>query len=347
MTEHSGSRSSDLQPEGQIPGAEGLARLAGRHVTMVDADRVREEPNWDEVRHRLDDGRFFWLDIHEPSPEDVETLEGLLDLHPLVVEDLLAFGQRPKGEGYGDHALVVAYGASSDDDGLVEVHSIVGATWLVTLHRDDCLAFPRLFHRMAAGQGRRPAVAGGALYRVLDALTDSFFEPLEALNDRVDELQSEIIDAPERGSMQEVMAAKQQLINVRRVVAPQRDLLAQLAAGTIELPGVDDAKRRYYRDVYDHMIRLADMVDTLRDLLTGVLEVYLAMVANRRDQVMKQLTLIATIFMPLTFITGFFGQNFGWMVGHVGSWTAFALATVFQLATVAGALMVFKRRGWL
>ena len=134
----------------------------------------------------------------------------------------------------------------------------------------------------------------------------------------------------------------------RRVVSPQRDVFAQLAAGTVDLPALDQDSRRYFRDVYDHMIRLADMVDTQRDLLTGVIDVYLGMVGNRRDQVMKQLTLIATIFMPLTFITGFFGQNFGMMVRHINSAASFWVFGIGGL--VVSCLLLywwFRRSGWL
>lgn len=333
----------DLAPDaGGHPDPAGF--LEGRHVTLADAHGVVRDPGPDDVRRRLDAGGFFWLDVHEPEARDVSHLAEMFHLHPLVVEDIAAFGQRPKADAYGDHALVVAYGAADDEDNLVEVHSVVGPTWLVTLHRDDCLAFPRLFHRLEGGlRADRP---GAVLHRVLDALTDSFFPLIEAWDERVDALQDEIVSDARDAHLREAFAIRQQLWRLRRVASPQRDVFAQLAAGTADLPGVDDEDRRYFRDVYDHMIRLADMVDALRDLLTSVIEVYLGMVANRRDQVMKQLTVIATIFLPLTFLTGYFGQNFGWMVDHVGSWQAWALGTAIQVLAVVGILAYFRRRGW-
>ena len=110
---------------------------------------------------------------------------------------------------------------------------------------------------------------------------------------------------------------KQRLVGVRRVITPQRDMFAQLVGGVVELPGISDETTRYFRDVYDHLIRLSDMIDSYRDLLTGVIDVYLSTVANRRDQIMKQLTVLAAVLLPITFITGFFGQNFGYMVDHL------------------------------
>lgn len=334
-----GDAADDLGDDG------GEKYLQGRHVTLVTADGVTHHPPREHLERMRDGRTFFWLDVHEPLPSDVSHLADVMRLHPLVLEDLAEFGQRPKVDTYGDHALVVAFGASTDDDQMVEVHSVVGPTWLITLHRDDCVAFPPLYRRIE--RGARPAGPLSALYRVLDALTDSFFPLLEGWDERVDEIQNEIFAEPRDAHMREVFAVKRRLIGVRKVVSPQRDVFAQLAAGTVDLPALDQDSRRYFRDVYDHMIRLADMVDTQRDLLTGVIDVYLGMVGNRRDQVMKQLTLIATIFMPLTFITGFFGMNFGWMVDHIGSWWGFAVATLAQLGVLVGALVVFRRRGWM
>ena len=141
---------------------------------------------------------------------------------------------------------------------------------------------------------------------------------------------------------------KQRLVGVRRVIAPQRDMFAQLVGNVVEIPGISDETTRYFRDVYDHLIRLSEMIDSYRDLLTGVIDVYLSTVANRRDQIMKQLTVLAAIFLPITYITGFFGQNFGYMVNHmIGSPTALVLGTALQIATVLAILGFFKRRAWI
>ena len=350
MTPPEGEPRSDPALTGEVDrdvpeaGPEAWQALHGRHVTLMSSGGVDSSPEPDDVRRLLEEGECFWLDIHEPEDVDVPRLAEVFGLHPLVAEDLETFGQRPKVDAYGDHALVVAYGASDDEDALAEVHTIVGPTWLVTLHRDDSVAFAKLHHRLTLGG--RPRDPGAALHRVLDALADSFFPLLEDWDERIDRLQDEVVDRPRDDHLRQVFALKERLITVRRVVSPQRDLMAQLAGNLVELPFAGDDVRRYLRDVYDHMIRLADMVDVERDLLTGVMEVHLAMVANRRDRVMKQLTLVATIFMPLTFVSGFFGQNFDWMVQHIGSGTAFWVATAGQLAVALGALWVFARRGW-
>ena len=186
------------------------------------------------------------------------------------------------------------------------------------------------------------------VYHVVDGLVDSFFPSLSDMDERIDTLQAEIFSNPREEQLQEIFAMKQRLVGVRRVIAPQRDMFAQLVGNVVEIPGISDETTRYFRDVYDHLIRLSEMIDSYRDLLTGVIDVYLSTVANRRDQIMKQLTVLAAIFLPITYITGFFGQNFGYMVDHlIGSPTAFVLGTALQIATVLAILGFFKRREWI
>ena len=134
---------------------------------------------------------------------------------------------------------------------------------------------------------------------------------------------------------------------LRHAITPQRDLVEQIAGGLLDLPGLDDEARRYFRDVHDHLTRATEAVDIERDLLTGAMDVYLSSSSNRLNVTVKQLTVIATIFLPLTFVTGYFGQNFGWMVDHVDSLAAFlALGIGLQLLAVVALLTFFKQRGW-
>jgi magnesium transporter len=136
---------------------------------------------------------------------------------------------------------------------------------------------------------------------------------------------------------------------MRKVVTPQRDLFARSVDQIAELPGLELDERDYFRDIYDHLIRISDLIDSYRDLLSGATDLYLSTVSNRQNDVMKQLTVIATIFLPLAFITGFFGQNFGFMVNHLirSTWTFWVIGVGSMLATVGGLVLFFRRRGWL
>ena len=321
---------------------------SGSNFTLIDAEgETLADPSREDIRSRLEGETFFWLDLHAPTADDIDALGELFGFHPLALEDSKKFNQRPKIESYGPYAFLVVYGATHDADGLVEIHCFSAEHYLVTVRRDDCPTFFAL-QRRYLGQAGGVADEPMLLYQIVDGLTDSFFPSLGEMDDRIDTLESEIFDAPKEEQLREVFAMKHRIIDLRRVITPQRDMFAQVTGSDIELPGITDETNHYFRDVYDHLIRLTDMIDNYRDLLTGVIDVYLSSVANRRDQVVKNLTVLATIFLPATFITGFFGQNFGSMVRNIGSPLAFlALGIGLQVATIAAILLFFRRRGWI
>ena len=175
------------------------------------------------------------------------------------------------------------------------MHSFSAERYLVTVRHDDCPAFTALLKRYMARPDALTDEETMLVYHVVDGLTDSFFPSLSELDERIDTLQAEIFASPREQQLQEVFSMKQRLVGVRRVITPQRDMFAQLVGGVVELPGINDETTRYFRDVYDHLIRLSDMIDSYRDLLTGVIDVYLSTVANRRDQIIKQLTVVAAV----------------------------------------------------
>jgi len=303
----------------------------------------------DRVKELLDAGDFFWLDIHEPKKEDLEILREEFDFHPLSLEDSWQFNQRPKIDDYDGYVFLVVFGASGPDDadGLVEVHCFYSDRFLITLHRDDA---PSLVELREWYVKRDTPVDDPArlLHKVVDGLVDSFFPRLTAIDDRIDALEDSIFLNADDAQLQEIFSMKRSLVSMRKVISPQRDLFASIVAGVESFPGMTDADQRYFRDVYDHLIRIGDMVDTYRDLLTGAMDVYLSTVSNRLNAVMKQLAIIATVFLPLTFVTGFFGQNFAWMVRHAGGLGHFLVfGVVLDLLVVAVVLATFRRMGWL
>jgi magnesium transporter len=298
------------------------------------------------VEQLLAEGKFFWLDIHRPDPDDFEVLRDVFKFHPLALEDSENFGQRAKLDEYGDYVFLVVYGAAPDEDRLVEVHCFYSANYLVTVHRDDCPAFLELRERYEkrAKPIERPALL---LYRIVSALVDSFFPILADFDDRIDELEDSIFLRAGDEQLQQIFALKRLLVGLRKAIGPERDLFASLMGGIADLPGMRDDDERYFRDVYDHLIRISDMIDTYRDLLTSSMDVYLSTVSNRMNVVMKQLTIIATIFLPLAWITGFFGQNFGFLVRHITGWEAFLVYGIgFEVIATAVLFAYFKRQNW-
>ncbi len=314
---------------------------------LVDTEGSHDAVDREVVAAHVAGGEFFWLDLYRPGEDDVAMLRDLFGFHPLAVEDAAHFGQRPKLDEYDDFVFLVAFGANADRDGLVEVHCFLSSKYLVTVHHDDCPTFEEL--RARAAREHVPSAKGVLLlYAVVDALVDSFFPELAKLDDRIDGLENGVLQKPDDAQLQEIFRLKRRLVTWRKVITPERDLFARLVTGVVSVPGMTPDMERYYRDVYDHLIRISDLVDSYRDLLTGAMDVYLSTVSNRLNDVMKRLTIVATIFMPLTWITGFFGMNFARMVVHITGWPAFLVFGVAsQVAAIAVMLVLFRRRGWM
>jgi magnesium transporter len=305
------------------------------------------QPRYDRVaiESRLASGEFFWLDLHDPSEEDFALLRDVFKFHPLALEDSEQFGQRPKLEDYEDFIFFVFYGAAPppDEDRLVEVHCFYSERFLVTVRQDEAPACEALKERYS----KRPAPLEkpiALLYRLLDGLTDSFFPALEDFDERIDRVEDEIFREPLEEQLEEVVRMKRRLNRLRRVVGPQRDVVGQLFGGIGQLPGSDPEAERYFRDVYDHLIRVADLIDSYKDLLTGAMDVYLSSVSNRLNLVVERLTVLSTILLPLIVLTGFFGQNFGWLVRNIGGIGSFLLFGVGVPLVAAALLVLYLRR---
>jgi magnesium transporter len=305
------------------------------------------QPRYDRValESRLATGEFFWLDLHDPSEEDFVLLRDVFKFHPLALEDSEQFGQRPKFEDYEDFVFFVFYGAAPppDEDRLVEVHFFYSERFLVTVRQDEAPACEALKERYS----KRPAPLEkpiALLYRLMDSLTDSFFPALEDFDERIDTVEDEIFREPKEEQLEEIVRMKRRLNRLRRVVGPQRDVVGQLFGGLAQLPGSDLEAERYFRDVYDHLIRVADLIDSYKDLLAGAMDVYLSTVSNRLNLVVERLTVLSTIILPLIVLTGFFGQNFGWLVRNVGGLTSFLVFGVALPLLAAALLIVYIRR---
>jgi magnesium transporter len=304
-------------------------------------------PHFDRttIESRLSSGEFFWLDLHAPGEKEFELLRDVFKFHPLALEDSEQFGQRPKLEDYGDFVFIVFFGASPppDEDRLVEVHCFYSERFLVTVRRDEAPACDVLRERYS----KRPAPIARPivlLYRLLDELTDSFFPALTDLDERIDDLQDAMIKGPTDAQLQEMFAMRRSLVYLRKAVSPQRDLASELARGMQVVPDMDEEAERYFRDIYDHLIHVSDMIDSYRDLLSSAMDVYLSTVSNRLNVEMKRLTVIATIALPLIVISGFFGQNFGFMVRHIDSAASFLGLGVGMPIVLFALLLVYLRR---
>jgi magnesium transporter len=296
----------------------------------------------------LDNTGPRWVNVIAPSSEEMAKLSKLYGLHPLAVEDCLRLDQRPKLEQYAGHFFIVLQGFTpgekeEDEPTLQELHFFLGPDWLITVHTNECQPVERAWQRV---EGDVELIKGRGvdffLYLCADALMDEAFPLLDELNESIEALEDEIFEMPRPAQLQTMFALKRRLVRMRRVLSPQRDVVGMLSrVGGV--PYVQERTTLYFRDVHDHLIRLYEQIDSARDILANGMEGYLSVVANRTGEVTKQLTIFATIFLPLSFITGFFGQNFNELQSH---WF-FLLMLGLMVALPAGLLLWFWRKGWL
>lgn len=281
--------------------------------------RMLTTPDLPELGELRDRDEFFWLDLDDPDRQTVALVGEMLGLHKLAVEDTQEFGQRPKVDTYGDQLLLVYFGVGEDPDGLpepVEVHMHVSGRFVLTVHRDRCRQFDRARELLDRDP---PRTEQTLVYRVIDSLTDSILDVMDRVTARVEEHESEVFNRPRARDRDRMAVLRRALARLRRMLVVQRQAFDRAVEKIVELPGFDAHLATYYRDIGDHLWRAIDDVETARDSLQGMLDTY-------TNEVQERLTIVATIFLPLTVITSFFGMNFNWLIGHIGStWTFWGL----------------------
>jgi magnesium transporter len=307
-----------------------------------------------EIEQAVADGTFFWLDldIHDPGPDDDVTslLTNTFHFHPVAVEAANRFGQRPRIDEYDDFVHVITFGIAADRKSVAEVHCFLTEKFIISIHQGNCPALATVrdrigSHHASAGAGPQAVI----FYLIMDTLVDSFFPVLSDFDDSIDNLEGDILKNPTEEQLGTLFGMKREIMTIRKVITPQRDMIASLNAGMVTIPGMSDQGSVYFRNLYDHLIRISDLVDGYRDLISGAMDTHLSMVSNRLNVVMKQLAIIATVFLPLGFLTGFFGQNFAWLTGHLQANFGYFLFLGIgsELVAIILLLLLFKRRGWL
>jgi magnesium transporter len=323
---------------------------------LVAMDGSLARPDQATAKGLLADGKLLWLDIKGAGPDTVDLLGDLFHLHPLALQSVGRFGQRPKIEPYGDVTYLVFYGARGMGEHPVEVHCFYAENFLVTVRRERSAVLDQLRKQVAEQGGPLYGVQADSkrplrlimLYHIMEGEIDSWFPALSAFDDKIDALQQQMFVKPTDEQLADLFSMQRWLVGMRKVVSPERDMVASLSSGIIELPGKVPESEPYIRELYDHLIRINDLVDSYRDLLSNAMSAYLSTVSNRLNQVMKQLTIIATVFLPLSFLTGFFGQNFAWMVNRLGSLTVFlGVGIGTEVVAVTALFVLFRRRGWM
>ena len=290
---------------------------------------------------------LVWIDAEGRSPE-LDGLLSALQLHPLTVEDVFETGTTPKIEDFGKYLYIRAHGVVVPAGGATrlekeELDIVLGPGWLFT-HHAPALKVPAQVREGLLRSGK-PVDAPRIAHLLLDRLVDDALPAMDAVDDALSVLEkASLARVPRRTVVSQVLALRSALHRFRRTAVHQREMLLRLARG--EFSAIPAEQLPFFRDVYDHSVRLADLIDDARDLLGGVLDAHLSMVSNRLNEVMKVLTMTATVFLPISFIAGVYGMNFDFMPELHTKWGYPAVLLAMAL-TAGGFLWWFRKRGWM
>jgi magnesium transporter len=315
-----------------------VRRIQGGELGRI--DRLRSEP-----------GALVWLDLELPGAADLELLREEFDVHPLAIEDLQRQGQRPKLDTYDEQHVLVAYevrGVPDNPDerrsAFGEIHLFAGPGYLVSVRWGTSPAIEQTQARFETRSETVGASVGSLLYVVLDTIVDGYFPIIDELNDRVDELEAELLGhATDSEGLRRLLGLKRTMLELRRIVAPLRDVANALLRR--EIPIIDERALPYLNDLYDHLVRVIDSLDVLRDLVAATLDANLAATNNSLNAVMKRLTAFTVVIMLPTLIAGIYGMNFRNMP-ELTSPYGYPVALALMVATVIGAVAYFRRHGW-
>ncbi len=349
----------DYQDPGTPPGTlssadgeSGPSRVVAASYTASEID-VREIADPSALDSLRGDGRIHW--IHVIGLADVALVEHIgrvFELHPLALEDVLTLGQRPKAEEFDDTLFCIVQHLAYRGDALekVQIALFLGEDFVLTFQPRGADLLAPIRERLEKGRAKMRQKGGGYLsYAILDLIVDAAYPALEALGDHLDTIEEGILEKPDQDDIEKLQCVRRELLVLRQVLWPQREVMGRLAREEHKL--MPDDVRIYFRDCYDHAVQALEVSENFREMASGLLDIYLTSLSHRLNDVMKVLTIISTVFMPLTFLVGVYGMNFdrgqplnmpelGWRYGYLGFWGV-------SITTIVTMLWLFRRKGWL
>jgi len=297
---------------------------------------------------------LLWLDLYDEPPAQCEPiLRDVFGFHPLAVDDALAESHHPKVDDWGEYLLVVlhsiVFAAAADPQVYTqELDVFLGRSYVITYRTEPIAAMDRVWELCQRDVRHIQHGPDHLLYKLADEVVADYMPAVESIDEAIDRIEDYLFDGASTTVPGEIFRLKRGLLHLRRIIAPQREVLNKLARG--DFPLILDDDRVFFRDVYDHLVRLYDITESLRDLVASVLDSYLSVINNRMNDVMKTLTVIATLFMPLSFLVGFFGINFFQPVTSLDAWTdlpAFLVTLLILVAVPATMIAWMRRRRWM
>jgi magnesium transporter len=341
----------------------GLAPGALIHIGKIHADSEKitlceyDESQFREVQTDALEGLMppperktvTW--IHIDGLQNVGLLErmgNVFNLHPLIIEDILNTEQRPKSEDHGDYLYIVLklfHAAGGEAPVPEQISLVLGPNWLISLQEKEGTLFAPVRERLRNEKGRlRKGGADFLSHALLDAIVDGYFVVLDEFGEKIETVEEALIGRPSAPTLRAIQALKREIIFLRKSVWPLREMIGSLGRSDSSL--IRGTSVIYFRDIYDHTVQVIDTIETYRDMLSGMLDIYLSSISNRMNEIMKVLTIIATVFMPLTFLAGVYGMNFKYMPELEWPWGYFALWGVMLVIAIV-MLLYFRRKKWL
>ena len=331
----------------------GKRRVEKVKITLIDYDekqfQEREVKTVEECFPFKDTPTVTWINID--GIHDVDFIEKLgthFDLHPLILEDIVNTEQRPKMEDMGNYIFTVLkmldYDKKKDEISAEQVSVVLGSNFVISFHESERETLNPVKERISKAKGRiRKMGADYLTYAIIDCIVDNYFAILEKIGEVIEDIEKDLLKTPTAETLQSIHKLKGEMISLRKATWPLREIVSGLERA--ETPLIHKTTRIYFRDVYDHTIQVIDSVESHRDIVSGMLDIYLSSISNRMNEVMKVLTIFAAIFIPLTFIAGVYGMNFVFMPELTWRW-GYPIALLIMVLAASAMLVYFKRKKW-
>lgn len=326
-----------------------------RSLYYVPGSSIRKDISPQEFSSLLKNRRgLLWVDFVSEPPETCLPILQSFGFHPLAIDDALQETHVPRLDDWGDYLYIVLNymhvidNGDSWDSHVDELDVFLGSNYIVTHHDSPITAVEETWKSCDRDPRNVQDGADHILYRITDFLVAEYMPMVEKIDDAIDDVEDQVFSRPSPRTLEKLFALKRVLLAMRRILLPQREVLNKLARDDYRV--IDPRDRVFFRDVYDHLVRLHDINESLRDLVGGALDTYLSVINNRMNEVMKTLTIITVLFMPLTFLTGFFGMNFFEPLGNLRSWTTNPIFYLTLAITVMMPILMYiwmRRRTWI
>lgn len=322
-----------------------------RSVLFPENTKPRYAISYDEMKHAYQQhNSLLWVSLEDPDEKEINILKDIFQFHDLAIEDSISTGyQAPKVDDFGSYIFLIVHAIVSDNTltelMTQELNIFLGEGYLVTVSHGKALnPVESVFQRLKKDERLVQNGSDFLCHAVLDALVDEYMPIIDKMDDEIEWLEDLVLSKPKPVIMERIIKLKHSIMTLRRIVAPMREVMNRLSRD--DFPMIDSLSRIYFRDVYDHLVRIQDLSDTIRDIVSGTMDIYLNSTSLRLNEVMKALTIVSTIFLPLSFLAGVYGMNFAvqlpdyyWNYGIVFFWAICILVA-------GGMLMFFKKRGW-